>query len=230
MTSLPQDDHTLFGLMRTELFTAVVGDVMDRIGLRRQFLPPEIRPLSPDMVVVGRAMPVLETDCYADLAGGPGPLSDRAFGLVFEALDSLRPGEVYVASGVSGSFALWGELMSTRARLLGATGAVLHGYARDTRGILAMGFPTFAHGSYGQDQGVRGKVVDYRVPVEIGAARIMPGDIVFGDIDGVLVIPAAQEAEVIAAALEKVRGEKVVAKAIAAGMSTVEAFRTYGIM
>src|SRR5581483_147440 len=110
-----QTDDDLFALARRELFTAVVGDVMDTMGLRHQFLPPQIRALHEDMVVIGRAMPVLEADVFA----GDGPLGQR-FGLMFQALDDLRPNEVYLCTGGSPRYALWGELMSTRALKLGA--------------------------------------------------------------------------------------------------------------
>ena len=120
--------------------------------------------------------------------------------------------------------------MTTRALHLGAAGAVVDGYLRDTHGVLAQGFPAFAHGSYAQDQGPRGKVLDFRLPIEIGGVRIEPGDIVFGDVDGVLIVPQAAEREVFVAALEKARGEQLVRKAIEGGMSAVQAFKTYGIM
>ncbi len=224
------DDSELFALMKRELFSCVVGDVMDKMGLLRQYLPPRIRPLAPDMVVAGRAMPVLEADYFSDTVEGPGPLGRKPFGLMLEALDSLKPHEVYIAPAVSGEYAMWGELMSARAQILGAAGTVLDGYARDTRGIIETRFPTFAIGSYGQDQGARGKIVDYRVPIEIGGIRISPGTIVFGDIDGVVTIPRQAEAEVIAKSFEKVRGEAKVAEAIRAGMSTTEAFTKFGVM
>jgi 4-hydroxy-4-methyl-2-oxoglutarate aldolase len=227
---LPQADNERLALVRESLFSSVIGDVLDAMGLMHQFLPPEIRPLAPDMVLVGRAMPVVEADYSAGPASGHGPLGAKPFGLMFEALDDLKPGEIYVAQGTRGAYAMWGELMSTRAHHLGAAGALLDGYARDTRGILGLGFPTFARGSYGQDQGTRGKVVDFRVAVEIGGVRVGPGDLIFGDVDGAVVVPRAAEEEAIARALEKVRGEHRVAEAIRTGMSTVEAFATFGIM
>ena len=226
-----QSDDELFALARRELFTAVVGDVMDKLGLRRQFLSPRIQPLHDDMVVLGRAMPVLEADVHAEnITDSANPLMKRSFGLMLEALDDLKPNEVYVCTGSSPAYALWGELMSTRAMKLGAAGAVVDGYSRDTRGILALNFPTFSYGRYAQDQGPRGKVIDYRCPIEINGARIEPGDILFGDQDGVCVIPRRAEREVFTAALEKSRGEKRVAKAIREGMSAVEAFDKFGIM
>ncbi len=224
-------DESLFQLARRELFTAVVGDVMDQLGLIHQFLPAAVRPLRDDMVVIGRAMPVLEADVFgAPGQAGGDPRLREPFGLMLHALDDLRPDEVYLCTGGSPRYALWGQLMSTRALKLGAAGAVLDGYSRDTRGILALDFPTFSYGRYAQDQGVRGKVIDFRVPLEIGGVRVEPGDVVFGDLDGVCVVPRAAEEETFRRALEKARGEKLVQQAIEAGMSTVQAFATFGIM
>lgn len=218
-------------IWKRELFVAVVGDVMDKLGLQHQFLPPAIRPLREDMVLLGKAMPVLSMDCFTErVAGTANGISDKPFGLMLEALDDLKAGEVYVNTGSSPRNALWGELMSTRAIHLGAAGVVANGYTRDTRGVLNLNFPTFGYGPYAQDSAPRYKVVDYRVPIEIGGVRIMPGDVLYGDIDGVCCIPQGVAVEVFNLALEKTRGEKLVAKAIKEGMSAVQAFKTYGIM
>jgi regulator of RNase E activity RraA len=226
-----KSDDQLFSLAQRELFTCVVGDVMDKLGQQHQFLPPQIQPLRRDMVVIGRAMPVLAVDVFSErVAGSANRLMEKPFGLMLEALDDLRRNEVYVNTGSSPRNALWGELMSTRARKLGSRGAILNGYVRDTKAILNMGFPTFGFGSYGQDSAPRYKVVDFRIPVEIGGVRVRPGDVIFGDIDGVLVVPVEAETEVFTRALEKARGEKLVRKAIEAGSSAVEAFEKYGIM
>lgn len=226
-----QSDQELFELARRELFTAVVGDIMDTIGLQKQFLPPRIRPLRDDMVVIGRAMTVLEADVFAEqVENSANALMAKPFGLMLEALDDLNAGEVYVCTGASPTYALWGELMSIRAIQLGAAGAVLDGYSRDTNGILDLDFPAFSYGPYAQDQGPRGKVIDFRVPLEMEGVKIMPGDIVFGDIDGVCVIPRRAEEEVFVKAAEKARGEKLVRKAIESGMSAADAFKTFGIM
>ena len=232
MEALWRSDEELFGLARRELFTAVVGDIMDQMGYQRQFLPPAIQPLRDDMVVIGRAMTVLEADVIGspEYRGKAGGTMARSFGLMLEALDDLKANEVYVCTGASPTYALWGELMSTRARILGAAGAVVDGYSRDTEGILKMGFPTFSYGRYAQDQAPRGKVVDFRVTLEVGGVTVHDGDIVFGDIDGVCIVPRSIEEEVMRRALEKARGEKLVKKAIEGGMSAREAFDTYGIM
>lgn len=225
------NDEELFSIVRRELFTCVVGDVMDRIGLQHQFLPPQIRPLHPDMIVIGRAMPVLAVDVFEEkVAGATNKLMGKPFGLMLEALDDLRKNEVYVSTGSSPRNALWGELMSIRARKLGAAGAVLNGYLRDTKAVLKLDFPAFSFGSYAQDSAPRYKVVDFRITVEIGAVRIRPGDFVFGDIDGVCVVPVEAGSEVFTKALEKARGEKLVRKALEEGSSAVSAFEKHGIM
>ncbi|HTZ66823.1 MAG TPA: RraA family protein [Roseiarcus sp.] len=224
------EDHAPFANLREKLFTAVVGDVLDKLGWRRQFLPQAIQPLRSDMKIVGRAMPVLEADIFDANPGAPGDAGAKPFGLMLEALDDLRAGEVYVATGGSFRYALWGELMSTRARYLGAAGAVLNGFVRDAAGIEALGFPTFSRGLYAQDQGPRGKVIDFRVSIEIEGIRIAPGDLIFGDREGVLVIPAEVEVEAIEAALTKASTENRVATAIRGGMGAREAFDTFGVL
>src|SRR5580658_8976592 len=230
-TSLWKSDDELFAIVQRELFTCVVGDVMDKLELQHQFLSPQIQPLRPDMVVIGRAMPVLAVDVFAEkIEGSANPLMNKSFGLMLEALDDLRTNEIYVNTGSSPRNALWGELMSMRARTLGSRGAVLNGYVRDTKAILKMGFPTFGFGSYGQDSAPRYKVVDFRIPVEMGSVRVRPDDILCGDIDGVLLVPAEAEAEVFSKALEKARGEQLVRKAIEEGSSAVDAFAKFGIM
>lgn len=224
-----ENDAVLFQIVRERLFTAVIGDVMDAGGLIQQFLPPDIRALDPDMVVVGRAMPVLEADCSGEAVGHSGRA--EPFGLMLRALDALKPGEVYVAAGGSPRYAFWGGLMSTRARSLGAAGAVLGGYHRDTREIRTLGLPVFSMGAYAQDQRLRGRVVDYRCQVAFGnAVTVAPGDLIVGDIDGVLVVPSAHVDDIIRGALAKVEGEDRVRAMIGHGMRTEEIFAQTGIM
>ncbi|MBV8183621.1 MAG: RraA family protein [Hyphomicrobiales bacterium] len=207
--------------IRERLFTSVIGDVMDKQGLRQQFLPPHIRALSPEMKLVGRAMPVREEDCT----------SQGDFGLMFKALDDLQKGEVYICTGASPRYALWGELMSTRARALGAAGAVVDGFHRDTSGILEVGLPVFSAGSYAQDQRGRGRVIDFRREIRFANGTIVaPGDIIVGDRDGVLVIPKAHLDKVVEAAIVKVEGEEEVRRLIEKGEGTQAIFDRTGIM
>jgi regulator of RNase E activity RraA len=229
--NLWHNDEELFSIIRKELFTCVVGDVMDKLGLQHQFLPPQIHALRPDMLVLGRAMPVLAVDVFEErVSGTNNNLMEKPFGLMLEALDDLKKDEVYVNTGSSPRNALWGELMSIRARKVGAAGAVLNGYVRDTKAILKLDFPCFGFGSYAQDSAPRYKVVDFRIAIEIGSVRVRPGDFIFGDIDGVCVIPVEASTEVFTKALEKARGERLVRKALEEGSSAVAAFEKHGIM
>lgn len=225
-----KNDDEMLDFVRENLFSAVIGDIMDQMGRFHQFLPPVIQPLKEDMVAVGRAMTVLEADVYGDYKSGNNPIMNKDFGLMLDALDDLKKNEVYICTGASPSYALWGELMSMRAKVLGSSGAIVNGYSRDTDGIIELGFPTFSYGRYAQDQAPRGKVIDYRVPIEIEGVLIKPGDIVFGDMDGVVIIPQEIEKEVIERAYTKATTEKTVAKAIAEGMSAKESFEKYGVM
>lgn len=226
-----KDDHTLYEIARKELFTALVGDVLDKMGFFHQFLPPNIRPLRDDMIVIGTAMPVLEADFFAEVAEkSANTYLNQPFGLMFRAMDDLKEHEVYICSGASPRYALWGGLMSIRAMKLKAAGAVVNGYSRDTNEVLRLNFPTFSFGGYAQDQGPRGKVVDFRTSIEIEGVRINPGDTVFGDRDGVVIVPKEVKEEVFIRAIEKARGEQLVKKALEEGMSAVDAFDKYGIM
>ena len=226
-----KNDKELFAFIRNELYTAVIGDIMDKMGLQHQFLPPQVRPLKEDMFITGRAMTVLEADCFTELyPDSQNKLMNKPFGLMLEALDDVKPGEVYICTGSSFNYALVGELMMTRIKMCGGTGAVVNGYSRDTTGIYDVGLPVFSTGPYAQDQAPRGKVIDFRVPIEINGVRINPGDVVIGDIDGVCIVPREHEEEVFTRALEKARGERKVLKAIQEGLSAVEAWNKYGIM
>ena len=216
-------DDELFALARRQLYSAVIGDVLDRMGRQHQFLPPAIAPLHDAMVLAGRAMPVLQ----ADLEGPEDPANP--FGLMLRALDDLAPGDVYVCTGGTRVYASWGELMSTCAANRGAAGVVVDGWSRDTRGVLEAGLPCFARGRYAQDQRSRGTVVDFRCAVRIGDVDIRPGDIIFGDLDGVVVVPRELEQEAFAAALQKAHGERHVFDAIKGGMGAQDAWRRYGV-
>jgi 4-hydroxy-4-methyl-2-oxoglutarate aldolase len=224
-------DEELCELLKRELFTAVVGDVLDQMGFRRQFLPFGIAPLRPEMKLAGRAMPVLGAD-VSDARGAlsTGEAAEAPFGLMLRALDDLKPGEAYVANAPSLNYACWGGLMSSRAMHLKAAGAVLEGCVRDANEIERLGFPIFCRGLYAQDQRWRGKVVDFRCGIEIGGVRIVPGSLVFADREGVLVIPLEAEREAVERGLEKVKAENKVAAAIRGGMSTVDAFDKFGVM
>jgi regulator of RNase E activity RraA len=217
-----KNDAEMFALMKEKLYTPVVGDILDVMGYTHQFLPADIRPLKPEMKLAGYAMPVLMIDVY-------GP-QKKPFGYLTEALDQLKENEIYLATGGTKRCAYWGELLTATAKTRKAEGAVLNGYHRDTPQVLSQNWPVFSCGCYAQDSSVRTQVVDYRCVVEVGQVTVHPGDLVFGDVDGVLVVPLQVKDEVLEKAFEKASGEKLVRKAIEGGMSSTDAFKKFGIL
>lgn len=215
-------DAERFELVSESLYTPVIGDILDSLGCVHQFLPQPVQPLVATMTVVGRAMPVLIADVFGAQA--------KAFGRLTEALDALQPGDVYLARRSRLECAAWGEIMTAAARARGAAGAVIDGYHRDSNAVIGQNFPVFSRGGYGQDAGVRASVLDFGVSVEINRVRVNPGDLIVGDRDGVVVVPAAMEDEVLELALAKASTENVVRQAIELGMSTTEALATYKVL
>lgn len=231
-----KNDEEMFSIMKELLYTPVVGDILDQMGYNHQFLPSYIKPLEsmvpadayidrsePDnrLKLAGYACTVLENDVFE--------APKKPFGYLTEALDQLKPNEIYVATGAHNS-ALWGELLTATAKTRGAVGAVLDGYSRDTPQVLSQNFPVFCSATWAQDSSIRTYVCDYRCTIEIGQTTIHDGDLVFGDIDGVLIIPKDIKDEVLEKAIEKAKGEKKVRKAIEGGMSATAAFAEFGIL
>ena len=172
---ISNNKNELLALMKKELYTPVVGDILDQMGLYHQFLPQAIRPLREDMKLAGYAMTALMIDVYGE--------QKKPFGYLTEALDDLQQGEIYIASGGEMRCAYWGELLTATAKKRGAVGAVVNGWHRDTPQVLEQNWPVFSRGCYAQDSSVRTQVVDFRCPIEIGGVSVKSGDLIFGDID-----------------------------------------------
>jgi len=217
------DDLALFSVMRERLYAAVLCDALDQSGARDQAMRADVRPVYSEAVVVGRALTVLSADVYEVL--------ENPYEKEIESVDLLAPGNVFVAStGRSTRTCFWGELLSTAARSRGALGAVVDGYTRDVRQIIEMQFPVFATGMSPVDSAGRGVVVDINRPVNCGDVVVHPGDIVFGDIDGVVVIPSSIEEEVIERALAKVEGENRTRDELRKGRLLREVYEEYGVL
>ncbi len=218
-----ENDTELFDMMEEALYAAVISDALDAAGFREQAMRHTIRPLLPETVVVGRALPVLCLDVYE--------IPDEPYQQEIAAVDSLKQDDVLVCS-TDGStrICFWGELLSTAARARGARGAVIEGFIRDVRKIMQMQFPIFTTGITPVDSNGRGEVVAYNVPIECGGVTVNPGDIVFGDADGVVVIPQSVETQVIEAALEKVSAENRTRDALREGATLREVYDEFGIL
>jgi 4-hydroxy-4-methyl-2-oxoglutarate aldolase len=212
-----------FDQMQRELYSAVVCDALDSLGYPRQAVRVELRPLTGDGLLVGRA----KTTLWADMAH----LDPKPYELELEAVDSCQPDEVMIAAaGGSMRSGIWGELLSTAAKNTGCAGAIVDGAVRDVAKMRAMPFPVFARGTSPYDSQNRQRVIDCDVPVEIGGVVFHPGDLVFADVDGIIVVPQNVEQEALTRAWNKVHEENITRDAIKAGMKATEAYKKYGTL
>jgi regulator of RNase E activity RraA len=208
---------------RELLTSSVLADALDGLGHRACALPAAVRPLRPEWKLCGRAATL------STLPVAVEPVNPYAIEL--ECIDALRPGEVLVATTNGDiSSSLWGELLSTAARARGAVGAVIDGLTRDAARILAMDFPVFASGFSPLDSKGRLDGITYGQPIRVGPCVVRPGDWVFGDVDGVVVVPAELADAAFARALEKVTGENRVREELARGRSVREVFAEFRIL
>jgi regulator of RNase E activity RraA len=214
--------------MREHLYCAVVCDALDQIGLRNQSLRIEL-PLQTtashltNRLLVGRCKTTLWADMFHD--------DPKPYELELQAVDECEPDDILIAAaGGSMRSGIWGELLTTAAKNRGALGAIVDGAIRDVDKIGPMQFPVFARGRCLYDSLNRQRVIDIDVPVEIDSVRFSPGDLVFADSDGIVVVPKQVETEVLKRAFDKVHGENQVRDAIRSGLSAVETFKKYGIL
>jgi len=211
--------------VRAHLFTSVLSDCLDSVGVMDQAMPSRIRPLDEDCVMVGRARTAAFMEVYHHEAG------TNPYELEIALIDSLAPDEIPVfACSNPARVAPWGELLSTAATVRGAAGALMDGCTRDVRAIRAMKFPVFHGGIAPLDSKGRGRIMALDVPIECAGVRVAPGDLIFGDADGVVVIPKTIEAEVLRLAFEKVRGEKSTLADLRRGDKLADVFARYGIL
>lgn len=205
------------------LYSAALSDILDSFGYRNQWMHHTIRPLSPEFVIAGRAATMRIAEAEEE--------GDAPYGMLIEALDSLQADEVVVIDcDHSDRIAVWGELLSNAAVARGARGVVMDGLCRDVARILGIGFPTFARGTLCTDIRGRGRVVAYREPVECGGVRVNPGDVLFGDIDGVLAIPCQIWPDVLEKAFEKASVENKVREEIRCGALLRDVWAKYNVL
>ena len=220
---MPPNPPITLELMRKHFTAAVVCDALDAEGFTRQSPRVPLLPLTAEGVLIGRC----KTTLWAEMAH-PDP---RPYELELAAVDSCAPDDVLIcAAGGSLRSGIWGELLSTAARNRGCVGVIADGAVRDRARMTLMGFPVFARAAILYDSRDRQRVIDFDVPVEIDGVPFEPGDLVFADADGVVVVPRRIEAEVVRRAWEKVGAENEVRDAIAAGMLAAEAFRKFGVL
>jgi 4-hydroxy-4-methyl-2-oxoglutarate aldolase len=212
--------------LRGLLYTPVLSDVLDSLGLMHQALRPFIRPLDESLVLFGRA----RTGRYV-VGNAPRP-GHNPYALEMDLIDDLRPGDVPVLAcgGPTDWIAPWGELLTTAARVRGAAGCITDGLVRDVARIREMRFPVF-HGGIGPlDTKGRAEMVDKDTMIEIAGVRVAPGDWVMGDVDGVVFIPASNADEVFQAAINKIRAEDTTRAELEAGESLRSVYARHGVL
>lgn len=216
-------DQEIFNHIEQNLYTAVLSDALDDMGIRDRAMREHLRPIAPDVAFAGWARTV---NCIDVHYMHPDP-----YALEIEALDSILQGEVVVVgTSESKRNAPWGELLSTAAMARGARGAVVDGLIRDVKKILSLGFPVFAAGMKPVDSKGRGVVIDYNTPVECGGVTVAPGDLIVADFDGVLAIPAGAVDEAIRLATEKVSRENSSRSELMKGAFLRDVYDKYGVL
>jgi len=218
-------DSKLFEYIRSNLYVAVVCDILDELGFRSQAMHQRLRPLDGDCCIfAGRARTIQWTQTEYIVTEDP-------YGLELDVMDSLGEGDVVVHStDYAGTNAPWGELMTTVAKHNGASGCICDSQIRDCAQIKRMGFPVFSAGIRPLDSKGRARVVAFDVPVKCGEVLVKPGDLVFADFDGVVVIPQEAEKDVFRLAQEKVGAENLTRKELLEGKTLREVYKKYGVL
>jgi len=213
-------------LLKSKLFTSVISDALDSIGIMNQAMRPFVRPLDDACVMAGFA----RTGLYA-VRSHASP-TENPYEVEIALVDDLRPDDVaiFACNGPTERIAPWGGLLTTAATCRGAAGCVTDGLARDVRHIRAVGFPVFCGGIGPIDSKGRGVMVEKDAPVECAGVRVETGDLVFGDVDGVVVVPKAVTERVIEAAFRKVEAERQTSEELSRGVPLADVFARYGIL
>lgn len=215
-----------FAELAKRLNSAVLSDVLDDIGLTGQAMRPFVRPLDESLTMFGRARTGLYMNTYSvEEHGNP-------YEVEIALIDDLKPGDIAVLAcdGPTTRIAPWGELLTTASKMRGAVGCVTDGLVRDVRLIRDMKFPVFGGGIGPLDSKGRGKMMAMDIPVSCAGAPVRSGDLVFGDVDGVVVIPAEVADQVIEAALSKLESENKTRDELLNGVLLGEVFEKYGVL
>ncbi len=207
----------------SKLYSAVLMDVLDAMGFRLQCMDPSIRPLTPTMRAWGEAVTM-----YCEEAT---KVPTEPYQIELEVVDALQPGQIIVAqANTRQPCALWGGLLTNAAMGREGAGVITDCPSRDYAEIVSLGFPIFCPGLSPYDSLGRLDGKERNVPILIGGVRVRPGDLIFADVDGVVVVPQQAAPEAIERAWQKVQGENTVREELRAGASIAATFKKYGIL
>ncbi len=197
------------------LSTSAVSDALDRLGIAGQALG--IRPVDRGFRLAGRAFTVLYQPC--DVQGGT----------VGDYIDDVPDGQVIVLdNGGRLDATVWGDILTVVAHRRRLGGTVIDGVCRDSPRSLELGYPIFSRSTYMRTGKDRVQVAGEQCPVSLGGVRVRPGDLLLGDADGVVVVPAEREEDVLGVALEIEAREEAIRGLVAGGARLDEARRQHG--
>ncbi|WP_322061648.1 RraA family protein [Paraburkholderia sp. J63] len=197
-----------------KLDTATLSDALDKLGINGQCY--RIKARSTDFRLAGRAW----TLKYGPAANPPGTVGDY--------IDDVPPGAVVVLdNGGREDATVWGDILTEIAHRRGLAGTVINGICRDVALCLKLGYPVFSRDHWMRTGKDRVQVEATQVPVNIGEARVQPGDILRGDADGVIVIPREHEDAVLDAAEAIHHAEEAIRAACRGGMRLDEARKQF---
>ncbi|MHB8581378.1 MAG: RraA family protein [Ignavibacteriaceae bacterium] len=219
-----ESESELFSYLEKNAYAAVFSDILDEMGQHFQVVSPhsKIHPLKDNFVVIGRAVTLLNESNNNE---------EEPYDSVIKCIDSLNPDSILVTTGSDTfSVGIMGELTATALRARKSRGAIVNGYTRDARKLIKMEFPTFAWGASPIDTTGRVRVVDYNIPIIIGGVKISPDDLVFADLDGIVVIPKDLEKEVIEEVIKRINTENIVRKELAEGKSMAEVWGQHHVL
>lgn len=210
---------------KSQLYSAVIADTLDSLGFHNQVVRPGLAAIDPTQILCGFARVGLYMPLYHE------DEDVRVYENEIALVDSLLPGEVAVLV-CHGNLRIspWGELLSERSAYLGAAGCLTDGCVRDSPQIRELGFAVYAGGTNPSDTKYRGKMMMSDVPGEIGGVSVSRGDLVFGDADGIVIIPSDIVEQVVEKGLEKVSAENTVRDEIRTGEALVDIFERHKIL
>ena len=220
-----KNEIEMFEFMEKYFYAGALSDILDEMGCRECAVSPHamIRPLYPDAVCAGRVRTLLNAPARTG--------TEDPYRIAIEVIDSLKPGEVCMASSDKPiETGIMGELSAMAMAKRGGRGCIVDGFTRDARKIIQRRFPVFARGVSPIDTTERVMVVDYDCPVVIGGRRAFSGQIVFADLDGIILIPKDVEMEVILEAAKRVNVETEIRGNLGEGATMRDMWDKYHVL
>lgn len=207
--SIPKIDKAVIDEFK-KLDSTSISDAMDKIGIPAGLYG--IKPVTPGIVMCGQAFTVRYIPC------------GEVKGTVGDFLDDVEPGQVCVLDNGGRDYCtVWGDIMAMTASLKGIAGTLIYGVCRDIKDIRNIKYPIFANGYYMVTGKDRVEVAAINEPVTVAGIKVCPGDLIFGDDTGALVVPFDKAKRVLEIAKEIERKEDIIRREVKNGRTLREA-------